>query len=271
VTAPQPKQRIVSLAPSATSILVEIGAKPQLVGVSKWCADVAPEVAALPRVGDCWSLDPETVLRLNPKVVIGSVPYKPETVAKLLECPFAFVAMNPRSLADVEYDIQLLGRIAGRTPAASVLTAKMRKNFDDVRRNAKTFSRKKRPRVYCESWPHPRIASPGWVSELVELGGGEMVVTPGKRVSDEEVAAAQPEIIVLAWAAVGGKSDPRKAYEVPAWREVPAIRNQKVYVVRDELLNTPGPPLMEGARELFRLIHGAPSGKRVRQSAGRAK
>src|SRR5713101_6917470 len=48
---PRATQRIVSLAPSATSILCAIGAKSQLVGVTKWCADVAP-VAKLPKLGD---------------------------------------------------------------------------------------------------------------------------------------------------------------------------------------------------------------------------
>src|SRR6266849_7289526 len=103
--------RIVSLAPRATSILYAIGAGRALVGVSKWCADVAP-VAHLPKFGDCWLLGSlDEILRLKPSLVIGSVPYKQETVAKLLEHPVNFLAMNPRSLADVEADIRLLGGI----------------------------------------------------------------------------------------------------------------------------------------------------------------
>src|SRR2546422_1930665 len=118
-------QRIVSLAPSATSILVALGARRQLVGVTKWCADVAA-VGRLPRLGDCWSLDPQRVLRLRPTLVIGSVPYKQETVAKLLENPLTFLAMNPRTLADIESDILLLGRITARERAARKLAAGMR-------------------------------------------------------------------------------------------------------------------------------------------------
>jgi iron complex transport system substrate-binding protein len=250
--------RIVSLAPSATSILVAIGARKLLVGVSKWCPDVAPEVADLPRVGDCWSLDPESVVSLKPTLVIGSVPYKQETVAKLLEYPLTFLATNPRSLADMESDIYLLGAITGRTAAARNLVSKMSKELAAIR---KTYNRSLRaskgrsPRVYCEAWPHPRIASPPWVAELVENAGGTFAVPAGKRVSDAEVALARPDVIILAWAATGGKSDPQQSFEVDAWRDVPAIRNRRVFAVRDELLNTPGPPLIAGARELLRLIH----------------
>lgn len=254
-------QRIVSLAPSATSILVALGGIKQLVGVSKWCADVAPEVANLPRVGDCWSLDPESVLSLHPTLVIGSVPYKQETVAKLLEHPITFLAMNPRSLSDVQSDIFLLGSIVGRAAKSRVLVKVMRAEFQSIRTQANRMARGNRPRVYCEAWPHPRIASPPWVAELVEIAGGEMVVAAGKRVSDEQVAEARPDIIVLAWAATGDKPDPQRALEVAAWRDVPAVRNQKVFVVRDEWLNTPGPPLLNGARELLQLFHPASAGR----------
>src|SRR6266852_6786402 len=159
-------QRIVSLAPSATSILVALGARRQLVGVTKWCSDVAA-VGRLPRLGDCWSLDPQRVLKLRPTLVIGSVPYRQETVTKLLENPLTFLAMNPRTLADIEADIRLLGRIVGRTIAAKRLVARMRQGFAEIRQkssNAESTeaqrTRRKSLRVYCEAWPHPRISSP---------------------------------------------------------------------------------------------------------------
>src|SRR6266852_4245067 len=110
--------RIVSLAPSATSVLCAIGARRLLVGVTKWCADVAP-VGNLPKLGDCWHMESvNEILRLKPTLVIGSVPYKQETVAKLLDQPPNSLAMNPRTLADIEADIRLLGGIVRRTAAA---------------------------------------------------------------------------------------------------------------------------------------------------------
>jgi iron complex transport system substrate-binding protein len=246
--------RIVSLAPSATSILCAIGAERSLVGVTKWCADVAP-VDALPKLGDCWHLEAiEDILALKPTLVIGSVPYKQETVAKLLEQPLNFLAMNPRTLADVENDIRLLGGIVARACAAEQVVQRMRKEF--ARIADKTRGLKRRIPVYCEVWPNPRISSPPWVAELVTMCGGEMVVQPGEKVTEDQVAAGRPEVIVLAWAATGDKADPQQTYGVAAWRDVPAVREKRVYVVRDELLNTPGPPLAKGALELWKLLHG---------------
>ena len=85
-----------------------------------------------------------------------------------------------------------------------------------------------------------------------------MVVASGQRVTDEDVAAAKPEVIVLAWAAAGNRSKPAAALHNPAWQDVPAIKNRRVFVIRDELLNTPGPPLIKGAWELLQIIHSAP-------------
>jgi iron complex transport system substrate-binding protein len=252
--------RIVSLAPSATAILCAVGARSALVGVTKWCADVA-RVNGLPRVGDCWHMGSvEEIVRLRPTLVIGSVPFKAETVAKLLEAPVNFLAKNPRTLADIYGDVRMLARIVGRAAAGERVVARMRREFAAIAARARKLPR--RVRVYCEAWPNPRISSPPWVAELVALCGGEMVVSSGARVSDAEVAAAAPEAIVLAWAATGAKAKPKQAYGETAWKDVPAIRERRVFVVRDELLNTPGPPLVAGAKELWRIVRGvAAAGK----------
>jgi iron complex transport system substrate-binding protein len=247
--------RIVSLAPSATSILCAIGARRALVGVTKWCADVAP-VGKLPKLGDCWHMDSvEEILRLKPTLAIGSVPYKQETVAKLLEQPFPFLAMNPRTLADIEADIRMLGGITQKAAAAEQLVKEMRRTFAEIEKKAPRA--RQRLRVYCEAWPNPRISSPPWVAELVSLCGGEMIAPSGEKITEAQVAAARPEVIVLAWAATGSRADPEQAHKVTAWKDVPAIRNRNVYVISDELLNTPGPPLVAGAHALCKLLFSA--------------
>lgn len=245
-------QRIVSLAPSVTSILVAIGARRQLVAVSRWCKDVA-DVRGLPELGDCWAIDTAPLMELRPRLIVGSVPFKTETVRKILALPIPFLALNPRSLADVESDIRALGALAGANARAETLVREMRDKFGGVRKIAKRAQT--HPRVYCEAWPNPRISSPPWVAELVEIAGGEMIVPAGEKVSDDDVARARPDVIVLAWTATGGKSKPEQALSNPAWQDVPAVRARRVFAVRDELLNTPGPPLVCGAEELLQILH----------------
>ena len=244
--------RIVSLAPSATSILCAIGARKYLVGVSIWCPDVAP-VKDLPQLGDCWHLgSAKDIAKLKPSLVIGSVPFRAEAIAKLLEQPLNFLAENPRNLADIENNIRLFGGITGRQRSAELLVRKMRAAFSAIEKQRLTAKRKLR--VYCEAWPNPRISSPPWVAELVSLCGANFVVPAGQKVTDERVAAARPDVIVVAWTATGDRAKAEKLYRVEAWKDVPAILHKNVFVISDELLNTPGPPLMEGAKRLLEIL-----------------
>ncbi|MCI0723720.1 MAG: helical backbone metal receptor [Acidobacteria bacterium] len=247
--------RIVSLAPSATSILFALGAQRQLVGVTRWCKDVAP-VNGLPELGDCWRGNPDKVAALRPNLVIGSVPYNPEVVRGLLRRGLTFLAMNPRTLADVFTDIEHLGRLLGREKQAAKVVLDMRTRMDRI---AAKVPNGRRPRVYCESWPKPRLVSPAWVEELVELAGGRFVPrakSPSERaVTDQAVLRAKPDVVVLGWAACGLRVDARKVFERLGWSKLPAVRNGRVFVVSDEALNTPGPPLAEGLQLLARIIH----------------
>jgi iron complex transport system substrate-binding protein len=204
----------------------------------------------------------DEILKLKPSLVIGSVPFKSEVVAKLLEQPLNFFAKNPRTLADIENDIRLLGGITGRQPQAARLIEKMRSEFAAIKRKRREIRRELR--VFCEAWPNPRISSPPWVAEIVEICGGRMVVPAGQKVTDEQVAEAKPEVIILAWAATGEKAVPQRAYDVAAWKDVPAIRNEQVHVIPDELLNTPGPPLVEGANRLSKIFQRAPAAMSMR-------
>lgn len=160
-------------------------------------------------------------------MVIGSVPFKAETVGKLLERPITFLAQNPRTLDDIYSDIRLFGSITGRADAAIGVVTKMRNAFAAIQRKARKGLQ--RPLVYCEAWSNPRISSPPWVAELVAIAGGRFVLPAGERVGDQQVAAASPDVIVLAWAATGGKSKPESALANPAWKDVPAVRTRRVF------------------------------------------
>lgn len=248
----RPPLRIVSLAPSATSILLALGASRELIGVSKWCKDVAP-VGHRPQVGDCWKMDIREVMHLRPTLLIGSVPFATQTIEAILKQPIAFLVLNPRTVCDTYGDIRTLARLVNREAAGERLVHQIQRCFDQIaKRAARTGTR---PGVYCEAWPNPRISSPPWVEELVEIAGGRMMVASGARVSDAEITRAKPDVIILAWAATGARAKPTTALRNPAWKDVPAIKSGRVIVIRDELLNTPGPPLMQGALELFRAIH----------------
>ena len=262
--------RIVSLAPSATSIVCALGARKSLVGVTRWCRDVAP-VNGLPLLGDCWRCDPTAVAALKPDLVIGSVPYKGEVVDGLLRRGLTFLAMNPRSLADISSDIRLIGRLLDRERRASALVRDMKKQMQRIAARARRTRRK--PRVYVEIWSNPFIVAPRWVEEMVALAGGRFVPVPdsdaARRVNERDVLSARPEIIILAWAACGMRVNAKKVLQRPSWNQLPAVRRRQVFIVSDEAVNTPGPPVIAGLERLARILHpeifGPPEDAKVRR------
>lgn len=259
-----PHPRIISLAPNITSILHELGAMRDVVAVSRWCKDIAP-VAHLPTVGDCWKLSMRQVMQHNPALLIGSVPFAVETVEEILAEPVAFLAINPRTLADIDTNIRTIAALTHRAADGEKLIARLRAAFEALAKNSAKAARlsaprrksgraHKKPVVYSEAWSNPRIASPPWVSELISLAGATPAFPGGAQVSDAEVARANPDVILLAWTATGTSAPMKSALENPTWQNVSAVHTGRVHVIADELLNTPGPPLIEGAEELFRAI-----------------
>jgi iron complex transport system substrate-binding protein len=248
--------RIVSLVPSATNILSELGAADCLAGVTRWCKDVAPPelIEALPAFADCWNADPAKVAALGPDLVIGGVPYGPEIVKGLLARGIRLLATSPRTLEDIYGDIRAIAGVVGRPKQGERVIAKMRKEINQIsRRGAKAQGK---PRVYCEVWPNPLRTCEPWVAELVEAAGGRFVPeVAGRPVSSWEVLAADPEIIILAWAATGGRARPGVVRKRPGWKNAAAVRADRIQVVRDEWLNTPGPVLVRGLRALATIIH----------------
>jgi iron complex transport system substrate-binding protein len=112
-----------------------------------------------------------------------------------------------------------------------------------------------RPRVFCEEWGKPIIASQFWVAELVEIAGGEFLGDPGKTTSAEEVAHAAPDVFIAAWCGAGDRVPLEKLVEQRVWGGLPAMRNARVFCISDEWLNTPASSLLHGLRAIAWALH----------------
>jgi iron complex transport system substrate-binding protein len=112
-----------------------------------------------------------------------------------------------------------------------------------------------RPRVFCEEWGKPLIASQLWVAELVEAAGGTFIGTPGAKVSFDEVRSEDPDILVAAWCGAGDRVPLEKIIHERGWDTMRAAQQGRVYCINDEFLNTPAPTLVQGLRALAAAIH----------------
>ena len=247
-------RRVVSLQPSATVILRDLSKLDALIACTKYCLDVCPELekAQIAIVADSWTAQSQQIADLRPDLVIASVPYQEKAIAEIMKSGARFLGLAPTSLQDIYGDISVIAAVLQQAPRGEALIAKMKNEIAKVRERTANLSR---PRVFCEEWSKPLIASQRWVAELVDAAGGEFVGTPGAQVSPEEVTQAAPEVIIAAWCGAGDRVPLEKIVASRGWQELAAVRNRRVYCVRDEYLNTPAPTLVQGLHALAAAIH----------------
>ena len=247
-------RRIACLQPSATVILAAIGELDRVVACTKYCADVVPEIALRPRtiLADSWTANAEQIIATQPELVIASVPYQEKAVIEILKSGTSFLGLAPKTLADIYADIAVIAGAVGASARGEELIAHMEQRIDEVRARAAGLAR---PRVFCEEWGKPLIASQAWVAELVEAAGGEFVGIPGQQVSAEEVARMNPEIVIAAWCGAGDRVPLEKIVADRKWQGTRAACTFRIYCVRDEFLNTPAPTLLQGLDALAFAIH----------------
>ena len=247
-------RRIACLQPSATVILAAIGELDRVVACTKYCADVVPEITAQPRIilADSWTANAEQIIAAQPDLVIASVPYQEKAVIEILKSGSAFLGLAPKTLADIYADIAMIAGAVGASERGEEVIARMQQRIEEVRARTAGLAR---PRVFCEEWGKPLIASQAWVAELVEAAGGEFLGTPGKQISAEEVARMDPDIVIAAWCGAGDRVPLEKIVADRNWQETRAARASRVYCIRDEYLNTPAPTLLHGLDALAFAIH----------------
>lgn len=247
-------ERVVSLQPSATVVLHALGLADRIVACTRYCAEVVPgmETGRL-IVADSWTAKAGQILAARPDLVIASVPYQMEAVAEILKAGVSFLGLAPRTLRDIYRDIYMIGSVFGLGQRARELIHDLRNEIHMVRMTAGSAGR--RPRVFCEEWGKPIIASQPWVKELVEAAGGEFISEPGRQITADEIAAAEPEVLVAAWCGAGDRVPLEKIVRERGWEQTPAARAGRVYCIADALLNTPAPTLLGGLHALARAIH----------------
>ena len=245
---------MVSLQPSATVILRDIGRLDALVACTKYCAEVCLEVrnTNIAIVADSWTAQSKQIADARPDLVIAAVPYQEKAIGEILKSGARFLGLTPKSLADIYGDIAAIAGIMDARDQGTRVINKMQGDLEAVRRQAEGLSK---PRVFCEEWGKPLIASQQWVAELVDAAGGEFVGAPGVQTSFAEIESAAPDVLIAAWCGAGDRVPLEKIIDTRNWEKIPAVQKRRVYCIRDEYLNTPAPTLVRGLHALAAAIH----------------
>src|SRR5215470_1112567 len=261
--------RIACLQPSATVILGAIGELDRVVACTRYCADVVPGINehSCAVLHDSWTADASEIIAVRPDLVIACVPFQEQSLVEILKAGARFLGLAPKTLADLYTDIAAIAGTVGASARGEDVIRTMQQKIETVR--ARTSGSRK-PRVFCEEWGKPVIASQPWVAELIDAAGGKFVGTAGVRCEANEIAALDPEVIVAAWCGAGDRVPLEKIVVDRGWEDLSAVRTGRVFCIGDEFLNTPAPTLVQGLVALAWAIHPElfPRTKGIRQITG---
>jgi iron complex transport system substrate-binding protein len=262
VVVKQPVRRIVSLAPSTTEIVAALDGLDRLIAIDMY-SDFPTEVSALPKITNPdMSVDYEQITASAPDVVFAAGITAPDVIAAIekLGIPVVIVGAPTATFASVLADIRLVGTALQRDTEAQMLTGTMQTEWQALAdKVAKTSAR---PTVFWEldatDPAKPYTVGPdSFVAELLQVAGGTNIfadVTDAyPQVSLEQIVAKAPDTIILADSLWG--VTPESVVARAGWDSIPAVQNQRVFPIDDNIVSRPGPRIVQGLQAVVAILH----------------
>ncbi|MFC6337609.1 ABC transporter substrate-binding protein [Pseudomonas sp. CCM 7891] len=242
-------ERVVSLAPSLSEIVVELGAADLLVGVLDG-GDRPAQLAHVASVGRYGQLDMEQLLSLKPDLILlwpGSVGPAQRGQLRHLNIP-VYVA-EPHSLEQLTRQVEAISRQLGRAEAGKQLAAQLRQRLDGLRQR---YRRAVPLRVFYQVWNQPLYTVGGGqiISDALSVCGARNVFDdlklPAPQVSLESVLQRNPEVILA--------GDQAQLDAWKAWPQMAAVAQGRLLQVPDKGLERPSGQMLEAVARLCQVI-----------------
>ena len=254
----RPPERIVCLTEEPTEWLYLLGAQEKIVGISAYTERPAQAREDKPVVSAFIGGSVKKIKALKPDLVIGFSDIQAQLAHDLIKAGLQVLIFNQRTLDEILNVLWVLGAVVGEQERARQLLEGYATRLNLARERAQALSW--RPRVYFEEWDDPLITSIGWVSELVELAGGENVfadrasgaMASERFVTHDQILAARPEVIMACWcgkAVVLDQIASRAGYEA-----LPAVRHARLYELDPAIILQPGPAALTAGLDALEAI-----------------
>lgn len=248
--------RVVTLAPSLTETIFAAGAGHKLVGVGR-PDDYPSQIDSLPRYST-YPIDFEAVAALDPDLALASDQVNGVRDADMLESlgiPTYFFSSS--SLDEILHGIEEMGRLLGTERAAEQTADSLRDRIAALKARTQTIENRPLTLFLIGQETLFSFGSESYMHDLIELAGGRSatgdVEAEAPILSEEFVLAMKPEVIIGPW---GNDMEAARLLELhPTWSILPAVRNGRIYGVDPDIVQRPGPRLVQGAWAMARKLH----------------
>lgn len=250
-------QKIVSLAPSITEIVFALGQEERLVGVTKY-SDYPQAAKKLPRIGTYVHLDLERVVALQPDLCIAIKDGNPRSVIEKLESlGIPVYAVDPRDLDSVMETTLEIGALLSAEQQAARLVTGMRTRVQRIKTRVKQADFI--PKVFFQIGISPvvSVGTNTFIHDLIVSAGGENLSkgpVPYPRPTKEQIISLCPDIFIITSMERGEAFEQVKA-SWRRWPHIPAVKNDRIFLVDSNIFDRPSPRLVDGLELLAKLIH----------------
>lgn len=247
-------KRIVSLAPSITELIYALGKGDALVGRTDYC-DYPEEAKEVPSIGSLIEPSVEKIVELNPDIVIASANFKEDVHKKLEDLGIEVVTLYESvDLEGAFESIAALGQILNAESEANNLISEMKAKIAEIEEIVKDAEK---PKVYyvADFGKNGDYTATGdtFIGQILEIAGGDNIAkdATGWKYSLEKIIENDPDIIFISQY-YGLKE---QFVETAGYKELSAVKNEKVIAIDDNLIARQGPRIAEGIETLAKIMH----------------
>ncbi|WP_064093255.1 ABC transporter substrate-binding protein [Rossellomorea aquimaris] len=259
VTLEKRPEKIVSLIPSNTEILFNLGLDKEVVGVTDF--DNYPEEATKKEKVGGMEFNVEKIISLKPDLVLAhesSAKSAEEGLNQLRNAGVTvYIVRDAANFEKLFTTIENIGVLVGKKEDANKTVSEMKSKLEDIKEKTSTVSEKKK--VYVEVSPAPEIYTTGkntFIDEILSLVNAENVVTEEGWVqtNQESVIQSNPDVIITTYGYYS-ENPKEQVMSREGWQGIAAVKHGNVYDVHSDLVTRTGPRLGEGVEEIAKSIY----------------
>lgn len=262
VTIPREPKRIISTAPSNTEILFALGLEDKIIGITNYC-NFPEETKNIEKIGEIFPLNFEKIISLNPDIILAYAGFQLKEIPRLRELGLKAIVLEPLTLKNTFKSIKMIATACGIPDKGSLLVDDLRQRVNKIKSRVSKIPVSAHPKIFVGGTSET-IYTPGsgtLFNELITLAGGQNIAAGlsfWKKISPEFVAQAEPDIIIVPIGAMNREEELKIKNIISqhsGWSNIPAIKNQKIFIVNEDLFYRAVPRLVDGLELLYEIFY----------------
>lgn len=244
--------RIISLSPNMTEVLFAVGAGENVVGVTSF-ADYPQEATEVDVIGSITEPNIEKIITMEPDVVIASSVNKMETIERLKELNVKVVGFSANNVDKAIENIKTIAKLTGNQEKGEEIVTEMYIKIGEITNLVEEhLENNEKRKVFYEIWNDPLYTAGknNFIDDLINMAGGINIgrLAEGQwpQYNLEKLLVEDPEVYISTPHSAEMKVSKEKIKSREQYQSISAIKNDRVYVIDQDILNRPSPRLVKG-------------------------